>query len=73
MSDTLPANKALGKRDVFDMLVLRGLENVTKSLRMGDAHELNTLRPLAQRCRALADAFEARMSELNETDNGNTK
>lgn len=62
----LPASKRFGKRDVFDMTVLYPIENVTNSLRKGDAHVLDTLQPLANRCRALANAFDARMAELNE-------
>lgn len=65
MSD-LPASKTFGKRDVFQMMALAPLEQVTKSLRMGDAHVLETLTPLANRCRALADAYDARMSEIQE-------
>ena len=62
----LPASKTFGKRDVFTMTVLSPLEQVTKSLRMGDAHTLETLTPLANRCRALADDYDARMTEINE-------
>lgn len=64
--DRLPPNKSLGTRDVFKMLTLDGLERVTRSLRMGDAHYLQDLRPLAQRCRALADAYDHRMKQFEE-------
>ena len=61
--NTLPASRKTYEREVFDMLIIRGLENVTKCLRMGDAFDLDNLRPLANRCRALADAFDLRMAE----------
>lgn len=59
----LPPNHKLGQREVFDMVLLRGLESVTRSLRTGDGFSMENLRPLAQRCRALSDAFDARMKE----------
>lgn len=65
MPEILPASRKSAKHDVYDMLVLWPLEAVTKSLRRGDTdHSLETLRPLAQRCRALADAFDARITEM---------
>jgi hypothetical protein len=65
--DILPENRTFTSRDVFDMIIVQGLERVTQSLRMGDRHTLTNLRPLAGRCRALADAFDARMKETNLT------
>lgn len=62
----LPASKTFGKRDAYTMLVLAPLEQVTKSLLMGDAHTMETLQPFARRCRAVADAFDKRMAEINE-------
>jgi len=62
----LPASRVFSKRDVFSMMALTPLETVTRSLRMGDAHVLETLMPLANRCRALADAYDARMAEIRE-------
>lgn len=64
----LPPNHNLGQREVFDMLILRGLENVTRALRMGDGFHLENLRPLAHRCRALADAYDDRMNSVVEKD-----
>lgn len=66
MSEILPPNRLANKRDVFKMLIEWPIENVTQSLRKGDAHELENLRPFANRCRALADAFDARMSEIGD-------
>ncbi len=59
----LPPLKSWGQREALEMIVMRGLESVTRSLRSGDGFDLSTLRPLAARCRALSDAFDARMRE----------
>lgn len=64
----LPQSSHLSRRDVFDMLILNGMEAVTRSLRKGDGHDLTCLRPLANRCRALADAFDAREREIVNDD-----
>ena len=48
------------------MIVIQGLERVTRGLRHGEPFDLENLRPLANRCRALADAFEARISTLED-------
>lgn len=64
----LPVNKSLMRRDLYAMTVLEPLERVTRSLRYGDGHNLDDLRPLAQRCRALADAYDARKNEIIEDD-----
>lgn len=65
----LPPNQKLNQRDAYHMLCLLPLEMVTKSLRRGDGWEGRDLASFAQRCRALADAYDARMEALsNETD-----
>lgn len=64
MSD-LPPNIKMGQREVFDMVLLRGLESVTRSLRQGDGFAMENLWPLRNRCRALADAFDARVKEAS--------
>lgn len=61
--DVLPANQRLRRRDAFHSLALAPLEYITKSLRMGDEWELEELQDFARRCRALADAFDARMEQ----------
>lgn len=66
MSDHLPSNQRLSRKDAFYSLTLAPLEFVTKSLRKGDSWELAELRPFANRCRALVDAFDARMKELDQ-------
>ena len=66
MGKELPATRKPPLRDALHMIVVVGLENVTKSLIYGDRHELDALRPLANRCRALANAYDERMKELNE-------
>ena len=68
---TLPQNSSRGTREVFDMLVINGIESVTRALRRGDAFDLDNLQPLARRCRALSDAFEARMKEADMLTEGN--
>lgn len=62
----LPANQKLARKDAFYSLCLAPLEYVTKSLRKGDPWALAELRPFANRCRALADAFDERMKEMGE-------
>jgi hypothetical protein len=59
----LPPNVKMGQREVFDMILLRGLESVTRSLRQGDGFAMDNLWPLRNRCRALADAFDARVKD----------
>ena len=66
MSDILPADMRLATREVFDMVLLRGLETVTRELRNGAPFDMANLRPLAARCRALSDAYDARLSEVVE-------
>ena len=55
------------------MIVIQGIERVTRGLRHGEPFDLENLRPLAWRCRALADAFDARVNgiegvKMTETD-----
>lgn len=64
--DELPANQKLGRKDAFYSIALAPLEYVTKSLRKGDPWELRELQPFANRCRALADAFDDRMKEVGQ-------
>lgn len=70
MSDHLPANQRLARKDAFYSLTLAPIEFVTKSLLKGDPWELDELRQFANRCRALADAFDRRMHEARTTDKG---
>lgn len=63
---TLPANQTLRRKDAFYSLTLAPLEYVTASLRRGDPWELEDLQDYARRCRALADAFDARIKEAGE-------
>lgn len=62
--DVLPQDKKLNRRDAFFSLVLQPLEYMTKSLRMGDEWELDDLRPFVNRCRAVVDAYDARMERI---------
>ena len=66
MSEHLPANQRLARKDAFYSLALAPLEYVTKSLRKGDPWDLKELRPFVNRCRALVDAFDARAHEIEE-------
>lgn len=66
MGKELPATRKPPLRDALEMIIVTGLENVTKSLLYGDRHKLDALMPLANRCRALANAFDERMKELKE-------
>ncbi len=66
MSDHLPANQKLSRKDAFYSLALAPLEFVTKSLLKGDPWDLADLRPFAHRCRALADAFDKRIKEIEQ-------
>lgn len=63
----LPPNKKFHQKEAYYSMVLAPLEYITKSLRMGDGWHLADLTPLAQRCRALADAYDKRM-EAHEND-----
>jgi hypothetical protein len=65
--DTLPPNRQRGLRDALHMIQMTGLEHVTKALLMGDGFDLQSLSPLANRCRALADAYDKRMEEFNDS------
>jgi len=57
----LPPSKSFGRKQAYFSLVLQPIEYVTKSLRMGDGWDLTELEPFVRRCRALVDAFDARM------------
>lgn len=61
----LPDTRRKTTRDLLHMMVLSGLESVTRSLLRGDAHDLELLRLVAHRARALADAFDARVTHAN--------
>lgn len=63
MSD-LPANQKLARKDAFYSLALAPLEFVTKSLMKGDPWELKELTPFVNRCRALVNAYDKRMGEI---------
>lgn len=60
----LPSNKKLSRKDAYYSLCLAPLEYLTKSLRMGDGWDLEDLTPFVRRCRALVDAYDARMKEI---------
>lgn len=64
--DNLPANQKLARRDAFYSLALAPLEYVTKSLMKGDPWDLTELRPFVNRSRALVDAFDKRMGEIDQ-------
>ena len=64
--DNLPADQQLRRKDAFYSLVLAPLEYITASLRKGDPWETADLEQVAHRCRALADAFDARVSRAKE-------
>ena len=66
----LPPNQRLNRRDAYHMLMLLPLEVMTKSLRKGDGWDLQDLTPFIQRCKALTDAYDARMgaAERLETE-----
>lgn len=62
--DILPASRELSRKDAYFSLVLAPLEYITKSLRMGDPWALDELRPFVSRCRALVDAYDARVDRM---------
>lgn len=62
----LPPNRKMSRKDAFYSLCLAPLEYITKSLRTGDGWELEELEPFVRRCRALVDAFEARMKDIEK-------
>lgn len=62
----LPADRNLARKDAYYSIVLAPLEYVTQSLRRGDPWELKELQQLANRCRALADAFDYRIERAKE-------
>lgn len=62
----LPPNRHFGRKEAFYSLSLQPLEWITKSLRMGDGWELAELTPFVNRCRALVDAYDARMEAAKE-------
>lgn len=64
----LPANQKLRQKDAYYSIVLAPLEHVTASLRRGDPWAGEDLAALANRCRALADAFDDRMKAAGETE-----
>lgn len=67
MTDTLPANRKRGLRDALYMIQIKGLESVTRALIMGDGFDdVENLNVLANRCRALANAYDARVTEIKE-------
>ena len=69
MIDYIPGTRKLNRKNAFYSLILAPLEYVTQSLRRGDEWELADLQDVARRCRALADAFDARIKLGEENDN----
>ena len=69
----LPANQRLARKDAFYSMILAPLEYVTRSLMKGDPWELTELQQVANRCRALADAFDRRMAEARIIEKGADK
>jgi len=69
--DDLPPNKRFNRKEAFYSLCLAPLEYMTKSLRTGDGWELAELTPFVSRCRALVDAYDARIKAAqNEKKEG---
>ena len=66
--NTLPPNHRLGLRDAYRMFIESGLESITAALRHGHGFDLDTLKPLINRCRALVNAYDDRISEVIEND-----
>lgn len=57
----LPPVRRLSRKDAYHMLMLKPIEDMTRSLNMGDGWELVQLNEFVCRCRALVDAYERRM------------
>lgn len=63
----LPPDRLRQRDDLFEMVALRPIEAVTKSLRMGDGWKDGELEPLVNRCRALVQAYDDRMKAAGES------
>lgn len=57
----LPPVRRMARKDAYHMLMLKPIEDMTKSLNMGDGWDLVELEQFVRRCKALVDAYGRRM------------